>query len=297
MNKLGVHALVWEADWSREASARAIARTAETGFDFIEVPALDPASIDVAFTRRELERNGLGVTFSLGLDAESDIASGDPTKAARGLRKLEDALRVARDCGATHLCGILYSAFQKYAVPATPDGIAMSVDVLARVAEQAEASGITLGLEVVNRYESNVLNTASQGVELCRRIDRRMVKVHLDTYHMNIEESDAAAAIRETGAHLGYVHVGDSHRGYLGSGSIDFTAIFRSLAAAGYAGPIAFESFSSRVVGQPLEGILAIWRNLWEDSGDLAAHALAYMRVQLKAAREVLRQAERSQLP
>ncbi|WP_443111522.1 hypothetical protein [Burkholderia sp. FERM BP-3421] len=50
------------------------------------------------------------------------------------------------------------------------------------------------------------------------------------------------------------------------------------------------------MVGQPLEGILAIWRNLWEDSGDLAAHALAYMRVQLKAAREVLKQAERSQL-
>lgn len=297
MNKLGVHALVWEAGWSRDACARAIANTAETGFDFIEVPALDPDSIDAAFTRRELERYGLGITFSLGLDAESDISSGDAQKAARGKRKLEAALRVARDCGATHVCGILYSAFQKNFTPTTAAGVAMSADILAQVADTAAQSGITLGLEVVNRYESNVLNTASQGVELCRRIGRPNVKVHLDTYHMHIEESDVTSAIRDTGEQLGYVHIGDSHRGYLGSGNVDFTAVFRALVFSGYTGPITFESFSSRVVGQPLEGILAIWRNLWEDSHDLAAHALAFTRVQLKSAREALKQAERSRLP
>ena len=297
MNKLGVHALVWEAGWSRDACARAIAHTAETGFDFIEVPALDPDSIDAAFTRRELERHGLGITFSLGLDAQSDISSGDAQKAARGKQKLEAALRVARDCGATHVCGILYSAFQKNFTPTTATGVAMSADILAQVADTAAQSGITLGLEVVNRYESNVLNTASQGVELCRRIGRPNVKVHLDTYHMHIEESDVTSAIRDTGEQLGYVHIGDSHRGYLGSGNVDFTAVFRALVFGGYTGPITFESFSSRVVGQPLEGILAIWRNLWEDSRDLASHALMYTRAQLKSAQEALKQAERSRLP
>ncbi|WP_027796789.1 sugar phosphate isomerase/epimerase family protein [Paraburkholderia acidipaludis] len=296
MNKLGVHALVWEASWSHEACARAIARTAEVGFDFIEVPALDPTSIDVDFTRRELEKNGLGVTFSLGLDAESDISSGDVEKAARGKAKLETALRVARDCGATHMCGILYSAFQKYYVPPTAAGIAMSVDILGEVAQTAAKSGVVLGLEVVNRYESNVLNTASQGVELCKRIGAPNVKVHLDTYHMNIEESDIATAVRETGDYLGYFHTGDSHRGYLGSGSIDFSEIFRALVFSGFKGPITFESFSSRVVGQPLEGILGIWRNLWEDGHDLASHALMYTRAQIKAAQEALKQAERSRL-
>ncbi|MFP6561250.1 sugar phosphate isomerase/epimerase family protein [Paraburkholderia sp. B3] len=296
MNKLGVHALVWEANWSHEACARAIARTAEVGFDFIEVPALDPKSIDVDFTRRELEKNGLGVTFSLGLDAESDISSGDVEKAARGKEKLEAALRVARDCGATHMCGILYSAFQKYYVPPTAAGIAMSVDILGEVAQTAAKSGVVLGLEVVNRYESNVLNTASQGVELCKRIGAPNVKVHLDTYHMNIEESDIATAVRETGDYLGYFHTGDSHRGYLGSGSIDFSEIFRALVFSGFKGPITFESFSSRVVGQPLEGILGIWRNLWEDGHDLASHALMYTRAQIKAAQEALKQAERSRL-
>ena len=64
MNKLGVHALVWEAGWSHDECARAIARSAETGYDFIEAPALDPGSIDVDFTRRQLEAAGIGINFS-----------------------------------------------------------------------------------------------------------------------------------------------------------------------------------------------------------------------------------------
>lgn len=297
MNKLGVHALVWEAGWSHAECARAIARTAEVGYDFIEAAALDPSSIDVDFTRRELEQHGIGINFSLGLDAESDISSGDPAKAARGKAKLLQALAVARDLGATHVCGILHSAFQKNSVPTTKAGVAMAVDILGQVAETAARSNITLGLEVVNRYEFNVLNTASQGVEMCRRIGADNVKVHLDIYHMNIEELDIPAAIRETGPYLGYFHTGDSHRGYMGSGSADLAGMFRALVFSGYQGPITFESFSSRVVGQPLEGILGIWRNLWEDSHDLATHALMYTRAQLKAAQEAHRQAERSRLP
>lgn len=297
MNKLGVHALVWEAGWSHDECSRAIARTAEVGYDFIEAPALDPGSIDIDFTRRQLEKHGIGINFSLGLDADTDISSGDKEKAARGKKRLEEALAVARDLGATHVCGILHSAFQKNTVPTTAAGVAMSVDVIRQVAETAAKDGITLGLEVVNRYESNVLNTASQAVEFCKRVGAPNVKVHLDVYHMNIEESDTPSAIKDTGEYLGYFHTGDSHRGYMGSGSIDLAQVFRALVSSGYTGPITFESFSSRVVGQPLEGILGIWRNLWEDGHDLASHALMYTRAQLKAAQETQKQAERSRLP
>src|ERR1700727_2039570 len=153
MNKLGVHALVWAAGWSHDECARAIGQTAELGYDIIEIPALDPASIDVAFTRAQLEKNGL--------DAETDIWSGDPEKTRRGQARLEQAVAMGRDIGATHICGILHSAFQKYAIPTTAEGVKRSVEVLQRVAESAAKSNITLGLEVVNRYESNVLNTAS----------------------------------------------------------------------------------------------------------------------------------------
>ncbi|RYB04100.1 sugar phosphate isomerase/epimerase family protein [Lichenibacterium ramalinae] len=297
MNKLGVHAFVWEKGWSREEAARAIGKTAELGFDLIEISIMDPAAVDTAHTRAELDKAGIGATFSFGLDAAADISSTDPDKIRAGEATLGRAVAMARDIGATHVAGILFSAFQKYAVPTTSDGVKNAVGVLQRVAETAARSGITLGLEVVNRYETNVLNTASQGVEMCRRIGAPNVKVHLDVYHMNIEESDIQQAILETGPHLGYFHTGDSHRGYMGSGSIDLAGVFRALVKSGYAGPITFESFSSRVVGQPLEGILGIWRNLWEDGQDLASHALMYTRAQLKAAKEAQKQAARSRLP
>jgi len=286
MNKLGVHALVWVGGWSHEECARAIQQTAELGFDLIEIPALDPKSIDVEFTRRELEKNRLGVTMSLGLDAGTDISSGDPGKIARGEALLMDALRVARDIGATHVCGILYSAFQKYFAPPTEQGIAGSVEAIRRLCAEAARSNITIGIEVVNRYESNVLNTAAQAVDFCKRVGAPNIKVHLDTYHMHIEEADIEAAIVQTGPLLGYFHIGESNRGYLGAGSIDFDRVFRGLAKADYRGPITFESFSSAVVNQPLSGILAIWRNLWTDGHDLAASAKAFIEAHLKAAQE-----------
>lgn len=298
MNKLGVHAFVWEKGWSQEECSRAVARTAEVGFDLIEISVMDPKQVDIDHTRRQLEHAKLGATMSFGLDASTDISSNDPEKTKRGQARLIEYIHLCRDIGATHLCGILHSAFQKYAVPTTKEGVARSVEVLHHVGGIAAESGVTLGLEVVNRYESNVLNTAAQAVEMCRRIGLPNVRAHLDVYHMNIEESDMSSAIIETGDYIGYFHTGDSHRGYLGSGSIDLTAAFRALVKSGYQGPITFESFSSRVVGQPLEGILGIWRNLWDDSMDLATHALMYTKAMLKAAEEAERQAtERSRLP
>lgn len=297
MNKLGVHAFVWEKGWSHEECVRAVARTAEIGFDLIELSVMDPKIVDVGHTRRQLDQAGLGATMSFGLDAETDISSNDPDKTKRGQQRLEEYIALCRDLGATHLCGILHSAFQKYAVPTTAEGVARAVEVLHHVGEIAAKSDIVLGLEVVNRYESNVLNTASQAVEMCRRIGLPNVRAHLDVYHMNIEESDVSSAIIETGDYIGYFHTGDSHRGYMGSGSINLTPVFRALVKSGYQGPITFESFSSRVVGQPLEGILGIWRNLWEDSVDLASHALMYTKAMIKAAEEAERQAARSRLP
>jgi D-psicose/D-tagatose/L-ribulose 3-epimerase len=286
MNKLGVHALVWVGGWSHEECARAIGQTADLGYDLIEIPALDPKSIDVDFTRRTLEQNKLGVTMSLGLDAAGDISSGDPEKIKRGEALLLDALRVARDIGATHVCGILYSAFQKYFVPPTERGIQGSIDAIRRFCAEAAKSNITIGMEVVNRYESNVLNTAAQAVDFCKRVGAPNIKVHLDTYHMHIEEADIEAAIVQTGSMLGYFHIGESNRGYLGAGSLDFDRVFRGLAKAEYKGPITFESFSSAVVNQPLSGILAIWRNLWTDGRDLAGHAKDFIEAGLKAAQE-----------
>jgi D-psicose/D-tagatose/L-ribulose 3-epimerase len=284
MSKLGVHALVWVGGWSEAESEKAIRSTAELGYDFIEIPLLNPYGFPVDLTRRQLEKHGLGATASLGLSAATDISTEDPEAVRRGEDLLNTAISVVRDLGATHFCGVIYSALQKYMAPRTERGVANIVEVLGRVADKARESGITVGVEVVNRYETNIVNTADEVVSLIERIGRPNVYAHLDTYHMNIEEGFVGQAIERCGRHLGYFHIGESHRGYLGTGTVDFTAVFRSLARIGYDGPIAFESFSSAVVDPVLSNMLGVWRNLWSDGYDLARHAKAFMEAQLVSA-------------
>jgi D-psicose/D-tagatose/L-ribulose 3-epimerase len=285
---LGVHALVWTGGWAEADATRAIENSAELGYDFIEIPLLDPWGVDAAMTARRLAAAGLGATASLGLSAETDISSEDPETVRRGSDLLHQALAVTRDMGGTHLCGVIHCAMMKYQAPATPRGRDNAVGVLSRLADAAREAGIVVGLEAVNRYESNLVNTAAQAVELTEAIGRDNVVAHLDTYHMNIEDGFVAGAIRAAGSRVGYFHVGESHRGYLGTGTIDFAAAFRALAEIGYAGPIAFESFSSAVVDPHLSNTLGVWRNLWSDSRDLAAHAKAFMEAQLVAANDTV---------
>ena len=289
MNKLGVHALVWVGGWSHKECETAVSKSAELGFDYIKIPALDPASVDTKHTLVQLEKYGIGATVSLGLPLDCDISSEDPEVVARGEAMLNDALRLTGEIGATHMCGILYSGFAKYMQPKTQRGVQNSAEVLFRIAEKAKLENIAIGLEVVNRYETNLLNTGAEGVEMVKRVGSDNVYVHLDSYHMHIEESGLGNAIRGCADHLGYFHIGESHRGYLGSGNIDFQEIFSALAEIDYSGPITFESFSSAVVAPKLSNILGIWRNLWEDSEDLARHAKTYMEEQIKAGKETHR--------
>ena len=289
MSKLGVHALVWVGGWSHEECITAITKTAELGYDYIEIPALDPSSIDVKYTHTQLKENDLGATVSLGLPRHADISSEDPEVVARGESMLIDALNVTRDIGGTHMCGILYSALTKYMYPKTDRGINNSAEVLYRIAEKAKTAEIAIGIEVVNRYETNLLNTGAEAMEMLKLIGSDNVSVHLDSYHMNIEESGLGNAIRGCAERLGYFHIGESHRGYLGTGNIDFRDIFKALADIGYSGPITFESFSSEIVAPDLSNILGIWRNLWEDSYDLARHAKEFIEIQQKSAQETFR--------
>ena len=108
--------------------------------------------------------------------------------------------------------------------------------------------------------------------------------VHLDTYHMNIEEPGMAAPIEACGDLLGYVHVGESNRGPLGTGTVDFREALAARDRIGYNGTITFESFSSAVVSPALRRALCIWRETWDDSMDLATSARRFVLEQRAAA-------------
>lgn len=286
MNKIGIHGAVWVGTWRNDDCARAIRSTAEAGYDFIEVPLLDPFATDVAFSARELARAGIGMTASLGLDADTNIASEDNDVVKRGEELLTVALQVVRDLGGSDLCGVIHSAMMKNMSPLGDRARNNAIGVLHRLGEKATVAKVQLHLEVVNRYESNFLNTGAQAQALLREMHSDVFKIHLDTYHMNIEEGSVGAAIENCGEDLGYFHIGESHRGYLGTGTVDFQSVFRSLNKIGYNGPIAFESFSSAVVDPKLSNMLGVWRNLWSDSMDLATHARRFIDVNWHAARQ-----------
>lgn len=276
-NSLGIHALVWVGGWSPEECALAMASTREAGYDRIEIPALEPGRIDIADTRARLEEHGLRAGVSLGLAAGADINSEDLESVDRGRRTLFDAFEVADGVGADYFGGVIFSAMTKYAGPTTMRARANSIAVIKELAQHAGERGITVGLEYVNRYESNLLNTAEQTLVYLDEVDEPNVVVHADVYHMNIEEHDYRTPILLCAERLGYVHVGESHRGYLGSGTIRFREFFGALNEIGYTGPITFESFSSAVVDPNLSNTLAVWRNMWSDGMDLAVRAREFI--------------------
>jgi D-psicose/D-tagatose/L-ribulose 3-epimerase len=285
--RIGCHGLVWTGVYDADGIRHAVSKTREAGFDLIEFPLMDPFTFDVPTARAALDEHGLVATGSLGLDESTDISSEDEAAVRAGEALLERAVDVLAELGAEHLCGIIYSAMRKYMEQATPRGVANSQAVIGRIAERARQTGIKVSVEVTNRYESNVLNTARQAREFVKGTGDPDVGVHLDTYHMNIEETDMFSPVLDTADLLSYVHIGESHRGYLGTGSVDFDSFFAALHRTGYDGPVVFESFSSSVVSPDLSRMLGIWRNLWSDSDELGAHANRFIRDKQVAMRSV----------
>lgn len=285
MSKIGVHSFVWSAGSSQGELEKALENTHQLGYKLIEFSYLDPRQVDVKWLSRRLGELGLDVAISMGLPPEGDISSADPAIVTRGVDILDRAVALVRDLGGTKLAGILSSAHGKQEHSLSRKGWDTSVAALSKVAERAKATGVTLNLEIVNRFESNMLNTAAQGMAYIRDTGASNVLLHLDTFHMNIEEADVGLAIRHAADKIGYLHIGESHRGYLGTGTIDFAAIFDALTAIGWDDYVTFESFSTTIVDKDLSLKTAIWRNLWDDNVALARHAHRFIELGLETAR------------
>ena len=284
---IGCHGLVFTGLFDSAGVDKAARMTAEAGYNLLELPLLDPYSFDVEAAKKSLAPFNLEISSSMGHSLDSDISSEDSDAVKAGEDKLNKILEILHELESGYLAGVIYSALNKYQQPATAKGRQNSLEVLRRVAERAQGLGIQLGLEIVNRYETNIMNTARQGLAYLKDLDHPNVGIHLDTYHMNIEESDMVQPVLDCADKLVYVHIGESHRGYLGSGNVDFENFYKALNRIGYKGPMTFESFSSAVVSPELSSMLGIWRNLWDDSADLALHAYNFMQGKLRASETI----------
>ncbi|KAA8497342.1 L-ribulose 3-epimerase [Porphyridium purpureum] len=284
-NPIGVHALVFAGDFSGRAGCDAAVSGAQrTGYDLLEVPLMDNANMQFDMLASMTQRAGLQVSCSLGLSDQDDISSSDADTVHRGQVRLLNAVDRAAQLGADTLTGCVYSKLGRYTQPRSQKGMENCICVLQRVAEKCRANGMRLGIEPCNRYETNVVNTVHDALELIDKVDpaskdaQSNVFVHGDIYHMRIEEMDIGAAIQQASnaGRLGYIHLGASHRGKLGTGvgaAMDLNVLFAALAAVGYSGPLVFESFSRRIVQADLSSVLCIWREMWRDSDELASGA------------------------
>lgn len=274
---LGVHAGLWGFDWSDSAAERAISEAADIGYDFIEIPLSDSALERSDQTRKLLDSYGISATVSLALDESSDINSTNPMISLNGESRLRDAVAFAESIGSRFVGGVIYSAMKRYLSLPTNASRTNSLDVLRRIAETADDNGITLGIEFVNRYESNLLNTVDQALSYLNELDAANAVLHLDTFHAHIEEPSLLDAVTKAGASLGYIHASESHRGLIGTGSIDWKAFAHRLTIEGNTAPIAVETFSPAVISDTDTINIGLWSRSWTDPGEAAAHSFDFL--------------------
>lgn len=273
INPIAIHPAVWPGELTAERVTPVALRAAELGFDRIVVPLRDPHTVDAEATERALRGTGIRPINTANQRPNADLSSMDPTVRALGLDRLRLSVRLARDMGSNHVGGVLYGPLQHASAQPNGDLRRTAAESLAIVADEAKDAGVRLVLEIVNRYETNLLTTAAAAVAFLAESGSDNLFLHLDTFHMNIEETDLTAAVRLALPHLAYLELGQNHRGDLADGHIPIRAVLVTALAAGYQGMIGVEAFSRDLMETPVATALAIWRDVFNDGDALAANA------------------------
>jgi D-psicose/D-tagatose/L-ribulose 3-epimerase len=273
MQGFGVHTSMWTMNWDRAGAERAVAAAVRYKMDFIEIALLNAPAVDAAHTRALLEKHNLRAVCSLGLP-QGCWPSRNPEAAVDYLKVVLDK---TAEFGGLALSGVTYGGIgERTGVPPTQgeyDNVARALEAVAR---HAKSLGLPLGLEPVNRYESHLLNTGAQAAALIERIGADNMFVHLDTYHMNIEEKGAALGILAARKHLKYIHLSESDRGTPGAGNCRWDEIFAALAAIGFTGGLAMESFINMM--PELAHGLSVWRPVARDEAEVMGEGLPFLR-------------------
>jgi len=274
--KYAAHAYAWTTSWSND-TLDLIDRAEGLGFDLIEIPLMEIEKIDPPRIKERLREAGLGVCTSTACSEQTDLTGEDEATRERGVRYLEECVKATAAMGATTFSGVLYSAIGRR-IDGMPDERYWdrSAQGLKQVARYAQGLNVTIGIEPINRYETFLVNTCDQALRLRERIDEPNVAIHLDAYHMNIEETDFYGPTKRAAPFLCHYHLSESHRGVPGAGTVDWRSIYRALAEAGYAGVVGLESFAE--VSEAMRAATCIWRKLAPSSDHLLSEGLKYLR-------------------
>ena len=259
--------------WSAEGGRFAIEKTAEYGFDMMEI--ILPASLDFdsKTVKKQLQEKQITGRCTLNLPADCHI----PFYPEKATVIIKAALDKVADMDGDFLGGVLHSAIAQFTgQPCTKQERIIVQQVFTEVAAYARERRITIAPEPVNRYESYVFTAAGEVLEMIDSIGTDNIGLHLDTFHMNIEERNFYDPVINAGNRLKHLHITESDRGMTGEGNVHWDDLFRGLAEINYQGPLVLENFSSQI--KELVGPTSLWRPSKYNSEDLAKGSLAFMR-------------------
>jgi len=280
MVKFGVHLFLWTERFDKPA-IRLIEKAKRFGFDGVEIPLMELDVIDVEATRRELKKHEMECIGSLGLSLEHDITSDDENIRRNGIEFMKRCVDVVSQLEGDAINGVIYIAWGKIVGRSrTPEEWKRSVKALKEVCRYAYSYGISLGLEPVNRFETYFLNTAEDAVKLAKDVGEPNIKVHLDTFHMNIEEKNFYDPIKMAGDLLYHMHCCENDRGIPGTGHVNWDEVFQALSEINYDRWLVIESFTPEI--KKVAASTAIWRKIAPSADAIAEEGLKFIKQMAK---------------
>ncbi len=272
-----------------DKTLRWLEKIADWGYDFVEIAAEDPALINESRLRQALDSAGLACGPICGAFGPGRDLRGSPSEQQESLDYLKRLIDLAAAMDAGMVCGPCYSRVGRAEAYSSDERSRQFEQVathLQSIAAYAEKASIEIAIEPLNRFETDFLNTSQQAMYLLVAIGSPALKVHLDTFHMNIEESDPVEAIQTAGSMLGHFHISSSHRGVPGDDRIEWERIANALQGVGYRGDLALETFNEEVV--TIAEACRIWRPTYSSIEEFATRGLAFVKQAFAAKDTVL---------
>lgn len=276
--KIGVNTFVWTSPFTTRDFGL-VPKIASMGFDIIEIAVEDASQIDVPLLRKMARDEGLSITICGAFGPTRDISSDDPAVRKNGVAYIADCLRLTEAVGSSLFAGPVYSAVGKTRMVSPEQKArerAWCVENLQALGKVAADAGVTICIEPLNRFETDMINLVEQAVALIGEVGHKAYKVHIDTFHANIEEKSIPDAIRRAGNLLGHFHACENDRGTPGTGHIDWIGCRDALREIGYDGPVVIESFTPGIV--EIAKAAAIWRPLAASQDELAREGGRFLR-------------------
>lgn len=277
--KFGANTFIWRSPFSTPTDLDLIDKLKEMGFDHIEVAVEDPALVDLAAIKAALEKSTMKAIMCGAFGPGRNISSLDAGERANAEAYLKWMIDAAAELDAGPVIGPMYSAVGKDRLEDAGDREKewqLAVSGLQDACKYAAERGVRLAFEPLNRFETDMINVIEQGLKLIADVGEPNLGLHVDTFHMHLEEKDSAAAIRAAGDRVFHVHACENDRGVPGTGQVDWKGVFQALKDINYQGVVSIESFTPEV--KSIARAVCIWRDIAPDQDTIARDGLKHLK-------------------